>query len=130
MENLKNKNDEQLAEWQAGWKPSTDNYILANNEWENRARARKHELDLSLLEKQHELNLEIVKEQSKLTKVSISVGFIGVILGAILGASLPLLFQSNPVNIEPKAIKQQKQSTATQNTVQSEQVESNEKAKP
>jgi len=130
MENLKNKSDEELAIWQAGWKVLNENYILANNEWEKRARARKHQLDLSLLEKQHELNLTIVKEQSKLTKVSISVGFIGVILGAVLGASLPLLLQTEPATVEPESIKEQKQSAATNNSEQSKQIENNEQSKP
>jgi hypothetical protein len=95
MDDLKNKSDQELAQWQAGWKPSTDKYILAEIEWANRAREKQHKLDQALLKNQHDLNLLILEKQSKLTKLSISVGFIGVIVGALLGAYMQAVLSSN-----------------------------------
>lgn len=50
---------------------------------------------MTLLQNQHDLNLTILKKQSKLTKLSITVGFIGIILWAILGAYMQFTLTSN-----------------------------------
>jgi len=97
MEDLEDKSYRALAQWQAGWKPSTDKYILAELEWERRAREKQHLLDQELLNNQHELNLIILEKQSKLTKFSIAVGFIGVVIGAVLGAFM----QYYLTNVQP-----------------------------
>jgi hypothetical protein len=95
MDDLKNKSDQELAQWQAGWKQYTENYILAEIEWANRAREKQHKLDQALLQNQHDLNLLILEKQSKLTKLSISVGFIGVVVGALLGAYMQSALSSS-----------------------------------
>ncbi len=93
---FENMSDEELARWQAGWKTSTDHYILADKEWQRRAREEQHNLNLGLLKNQHSLNLQILKKQTSLMKGSIVVGFIGVILGAILGAYLSVTLSKEP----------------------------------
>ncbi|ODC02034.1 hypothetical protein A3197_21550 [Candidatus Thiodiazotropha endoloripes] len=119
MDDLKNKSDQELAQWQAGWKPSTDKYILAEIEWANRAREKQHQLDQALLKSQHDLNLIILDKQSKLTKLAISVGFIGVLVGALLGAYMQSALSTN-------------NSHASSNSYYSEsnKIESTSKSKP
>ncbi len=105
--------DEELARWQAGLKTSTDHYILADKEWQRRARKEQHDLNLTLLKNQHDLNLQILNKQSKLTKLSIVVGFIGIILGVILGAYLPTsLSRESQVN-QKESLKPQLQQTVS-----------------
>jgi len=74
-EELKNKSAEQLANWQSGWKPRTPYDILAEKEWQRRFMLEQHELDKHLL-----------KQQVKWMKFSAIIGFIGILIGAIITA--------------------------------------------
>jgi len=71
------KDDRQLSHWQAGRPENSAMYILAEKEWQRRLLAKQHDLNLEVLEKQKKFNLEIAKYSAKM-------GFIGVIVGALL----------------------------------------------
>jgi hypothetical protein len=80
-EDLKNKSDDELARWQAGWKQHGHHHILAQKEWERRARERQHELDLALMFKQ-------VQWMKYSVVASVIAALLGAIVGAVLQASL------------------------------------------
>ena len=73
--------DQELASWQAEWKQNSNFHILAEKEWERRARERQHELDLALMFKQ-------VRWMKYSVMASVIAALLGAIVGAILQASL------------------------------------------
>lgn len=72
-DDLKNKSPEELSKFQAGWKPRSECDILSEKEWQRRFMLEQHELDKRLL-----------KEQVKWMKFSALIGFIGILIGAII----------------------------------------------
>ena len=88
IENLEAKSDSELSEYQALYGPRSIVDFLCQNEWQRRDRESKYKLDEALLKNQHELNLIILEKQLSITKVSIIVGFAGILAGVILGAAL------------------------------------------
>jgi len=76
-ENLKTKSDEELAKWQSSWKPESQLYILAEKEWERRARERQHELDVALILK-----------QVRWMRYSVVASVVAALSGAVIGALL------------------------------------------
>lgn len=79
---LKEMSPEKLAEWQAGWKESTDKHILAEKEWQRRFMLEQHELDKRL-----------ILEQVKWMKISVVVGFLGILIGAVITGLVTFLAQ-------------------------------------
>lgn len=72
-DDLKNKSPEELSRFQAGWKPRSEYDILSEKEWQRRFMLEQHELDKRLL-----------KEQVKWMKFAAFIGFIGILIGAII----------------------------------------------
>jgi len=77
IEDLKNMNDVELAKWQVDWKEHSHCYVLAQKEWERRAR-----------EKQHELDLDLMFKQVQWMKYSVIASATSALIGAIVGAVL------------------------------------------
>jgi hypothetical protein len=82
-EELADMSDDELATWQAGWKPETANYILAEKEWQRRMLA--HEFGL---------NQRLAEYAAKWQRFSAYIGVIGTIAGAVLGAVGSLYLQA------------------------------------
>lgn len=89
---LQKMSDMELSKWQAGWKERTDKDFLAKAEWRRRDKLEQHNLNKEIIKHQHELNLQVVEVQRKITfRTSLLValvGFLGIIVGAIVGAVL------------------------------------------
>jgi hypothetical protein len=79
-DDLKKKSPEELSLWQAGWKPRSEYDILAEKEWQRRFMLEQHELDKYLL-----------KQQVKWMKFAAFIGFIGILIGAIITGIATLL---------------------------------------
>lgn len=67
-ETLKQMSPEKLAEWQAGWKPTTGHYILAEAEWKRRFLEEQHCLNEQLLEEQLRANHQLASDQASAAK--------------------------------------------------------------
>lgn len=80
IDDMKTKTDAELATIQARHHHQEEPYILAEKEWQRR-----------LMNEQNELNKELLDKQSKLIKLSIVVGFSGIVIGAIIGAALTVI---------------------------------------
>lgn len=74
---LSDMTDNELAQWQAGWKPGTENHILAEKEWARRERIAQHDLDL-----------ELIAKQVRWMKYSIIASVISALIGAVVGSLL------------------------------------------
>ena len=72
---LKNISDSELATIQASNHHQSEEYILAEKEWQRRERLKQHELDLVLMSK-----------QVRAMKFSAILGVVAVLAGAIVGA--------------------------------------------
>lgn len=59
---LRKKSDDELAKWQSGWKPHSQQYITAEKEWERR----------------------MLMEQLKWQKVAILSALVGTLVGSVL----------------------------------------------
>jgi hypothetical protein len=79
---LKEKSADELAKLQAGYRPGSDHWILAEKEWDRRARKEQHELDLALILK-----------QVRWMKYSVMASVIAALLGAAIGALLQSLLR-------------------------------------
>ncbi len=78
MSDTENMNDEQLAEWQAGWKEHTGNYILAEREWERR-----------MISHEFSLQTKLAAINNRWLIASAFIGVFGTLAGAWLGAHFP-----------------------------------------
>jgi hypothetical protein len=72
-------NDLALAEWQAGWKPSTAKYILAEKEWQRR-------LSIRQLQEQYRLDSKLSAATNRAMQFAAILGVLGTLAGAGLGA--------------------------------------------
>jgi hypothetical protein len=97
-EELKKTNDRHLAMLGERNHPLSAEGILIEKEWQRR-----------LMKEQHELNLQILKQQSKLTKISVTVGFIGIFVGSILTVYLPKILFPDRLIIQKESMQQQLQ---------------------
>ncbi len=99
---LPEKDDDELAVLGERNHPLSAEGILLNKEWQRRllkeqqelskaVMLEQHELNRQLMLEQHELNKKILDKQSKLTKLSIAIGFGGIIVGAVIGSALTVL---------------------------------------
>lgn len=66
--------DDELATWQAGWKPGVANDILAEKEWQRR-----------MLSHEFGLNKQLAEYAAKWQRFSSYIGVFGTVVGAILG---------------------------------------------
>jgi hypothetical protein len=85
---LSKKSDEELAAFRANKVDTSEYAILADKEFEKRARQKQHELERELLAEQHKLDLELVIKQVHWMQFSAILGVAGTIVGAIVGAVL------------------------------------------
>lgn len=72
---LTKMSEDELVKWQAGWKSTSHYYLLAQREWQRRAKVEQQEADNRIIEK-----------QIKLTRFSMIITAIATIAAAILGA--------------------------------------------
>ena len=84
-ENLRKMSAEDLADFQAAQATVPQYAILAEKEFERRARQEQHKLDL-----------ELVVKQGQWMKFSAILGIVGTIAGAIIGALLIYSLQDKP----------------------------------
>jgi hypothetical protein len=99
---MKNRSMHDLIRTICGRKEDAEDHQAAKIELKRREMAEQHELNVWLMKKQHELNLKILEKQSKIAKWSIIVGFIGLILGAMIGASITVLGPTILSKAEPR----------------------------
>lgn len=66
--------DDELATWQAGWKPGVANHILASQEWQRRMLA--HEFGL---------NRQLAEYAAKWQRFAAYIGVLGTVVGAVAG---------------------------------------------
>lgn|SRR4030042_3726218 len=115
MDDLTKMTPEELANWQSQWKPHSPHYILAEKEWQRRERLHQHELDL-----------ELIQKQVKWMKFSAVIGFLGVIIGAIITVSLSKCEPFTPQqSVLPKVQKETNRPPLIQQTIRNGLVEQN-----
>jgi hypothetical protein len=83
--NLKKKTDDQLAAWQSQFRPGSDTFILAENEWRRREKLEQHRYNKEQIELQHERNMELVKKQVRWIKFSAIITAIATLSAVVLG---------------------------------------------
>jgi hypothetical protein len=93
MSDLSQKTDDELAKWQAGWNTSSHYYLLAEKEWERRARIEQHNLNLHLTQEQTKMLKSSLQTSAKVT---IAATLIGAIVGAVVQAILPEMIRKAP----------------------------------
>ncbi|HEU4852087.1 MAG TPA: hypothetical protein VFT37_08030 [Telluria sp.] len=85
--------DDELAAWQAAWRPGVAQYILAEKEWQRRMLA--HEFGL---------NRRLAEYAAKWQRFAAYIGVAGTVVGAILGLVSGSVFQSSPSPAMPKKV--------------------------
>jgi hypothetical protein len=88
---LTSKTDKELLRAMSINHHQSEEYLRADREWKRGLMKEQQELNRTLMLEQHELNKKLLDKQSKLTKKSITIGFAGIIIGAIIGAVLTVL---------------------------------------
>lgn len=93
MSDIEKMTNEQLAEWQSGWKEHTGNYILAEREWERR-----------MISHEFSLQTKLSATNNRWVIASAFIGVFGTLAGAWLGANFS---KSNAeISATPTQIKQ------------------------
>lgn len=95
-DNLKKKDDDQLASWQSQFRPGSDTFILAEKEWRRREMIEQHKLDVKLMSK-----------QVRSMKFTAIIGVIATLAGAALGAYLQYSLSQRPPKNTQSTIQQE-----------------------
>lgn len=103
MTDLSKMSDSELANWQAGWKQHTGDYILADREWERR-----------MISHEFSLQKQLAAANRTWSVIAAIIGVIGALAGAWLGAYLQS--QAQPI---PQASSQSTQRQTSQSPAQS-----------
>ncbi len=85
-DDLKNKSDDELAQFQADMRGRVEYEILIERDWERRARIKQHELDI-----------ELMCKQVRSMRFAAILGVIATLVGAIIGACLQYKLSQQPI---------------------------------